>query len=677
MQTYNIRAEFIPVNFDIPSKLIAKTIQANGVYNASDDNADGYSEVTVVVPASKAIVVPLNVTPATESQEIPVRTSTDGYGPVTVDAVTSAIDANIQEGNIRAGTTILGVTGNIIELDPETTSVTPTTSEQIITPTNPHNGLTQVTVGAVTASIDSNITSDNIRQGVTILGTTGNIVELNGEEVSISPSTVEQIIEPTAPKNAISKATVAPVTSAIDANITTNNIRNGVTILGVQGNIIESNETSLSVTPTTSAQSLTPESPYTGFNSVSVDAVTSAIDANIQASNIKQGTTILGVTGNVVELDGETISVTPTTSAQTITPTSPKNAITEVNVDAVTSSIDANITAENIVKGKSILGVNGTYFGVPRTVTAGGMLKAVPQMLDLTGVTDVYIYALCGCYYGVQFPENTNIDLSMLTSLTQANSCQYMFGSSNIKSVDLSSLATISGISACDNMFSSCSRITSIDLSGLTTVSGNLACHQMFLSCAGLPSADLSSLTTVSGSNSCQQMFNMCYALTTVDISSLTTISGNYSCSSMFGYCSHLASVDFSSLTTITGDSALQQCFQNCTSLTSVKFNKLNTISKALAPSYTQVMPGCTALESVEFGGLTASTFASLTNQLQYLFNSTTGSTAANGCTVHFPSNFDPADPNHTFDASTLAGYPTFGGSSSYIHVAFDLPATE
>ena len=41
----------------MPPTLIQKSISANGTYNAEDDNADGYSEVTVDVPdASKAIV---------------------------------------------------------------------------------------------------------------------------------------------------------------------------------------------------------------------------------------------------------------------------------------------------------------------------------------------------------------------------------------------------------------------------------------------------------------------------------------------------------------------------------------------------------------------------------------------------------------------------------------------
>jgi hypothetical protein len=117
--------------------------------------------------------------------------------------------------------------------------------------------------------------------------------------------------------------------------------------------------------------------------------------------------------------------------------------------------------------------------------------------------------------------------------------------------------------------------------------------------------------------------------------------------------------------------------FQGCGKLTTAKFNVLNTVSVQIASSWAQMFGGCNKLESVELGGLKASTFASRKDQIAYLFNAQTGSQATNGCTVHFPSNFDPSDPNHTFDASTLTGYPTFGGNAQYIHVAFDLPATE
>lgn len=102
----NIRAEFIPVNFEKPAVLKQKTIQANGVYNASDDNADGFSSVTVVVPKPAPNLQELNITPSTEPQTITVPGTIDGYGPVNVSGV-----ENVLPENIRENVTILGVTG--------------------------------------------------------------------------------------------------------------------------------------------------------------------------------------------------------------------------------------------------------------------------------------------------------------------------------------------------------------------------------------------------------------------------------------------------------------------------------------------------------------------------------------------------------------------------------------
>ena len=72
-------------------------------------------------------------------------------------------------------------------------------------------------------------------------------------------------------------------------------------------------------------------------------------------------------TGSSVNLT--TLQVTPTTSAQTITPTSPVDGWDEVDVSAVTASIDANITAGNIKSGTTILGVTGSYTGSGATLT--------------------------------------------------------------------------------------------------------------------------------------------------------------------------------------------------------------------------------------------------------------------------------------------------------------------
>lgn len=52
-------------------------------------------------------------------------------------------------------------------------TVTPTVTQQVFTADQDHTGLGTVTVNAVTSSIDNNITSENIKKDVTILGVTG------------------------------------------------------------------------------------------------------------------------------------------------------------------------------------------------------------------------------------------------------------------------------------------------------------------------------------------------------------------------------------------------------------------------------------------------------------------------------------------------------------------------
>ena len=77
---------------------------------------------------------------------------------------------------------------------------------------------------------------------------------------------------------------------------------------------------------------------------------------------------------DIVELKGETKTITPTTSQQTIIPSTGKNGITEVTVDAVTAAIDSNIIPANIKVGTTILGVEGTNQGgtlQAKTLTVG------------------------------------------------------------------------------------------------------------------------------------------------------------------------------------------------------------------------------------------------------------------------------------------------------------------
>ena len=59
-----------------------------------------------------AVIEALVVAPSTTAQSIEAPEGVDGFSPVNVDAVDATIDANITAGNIKDGVEILGVTGN-------------------------------------------------------------------------------------------------------------------------------------------------------------------------------------------------------------------------------------------------------------------------------------------------------------------------------------------------------------------------------------------------------------------------------------------------------------------------------------------------------------------------------------------------------------------------------------
>ena len=88
----------------------------------------------------------------------------DGSGKVGIDATEQA---KIVATNIRDGVTILGVTGSMSgseDVHPQSKTVTPTTSQQVVMPDSPtYNYLSQVTVAAIPY-----IETDNAAGGKTV-----------------------------------------------------------------------------------------------------------------------------------------------------------------------------------------------------------------------------------------------------------------------------------------------------------------------------------------------------------------------------------------------------------------------------------------------------------------------------------------------------------------------------
>ena len=105
-----------------------ETFTYNGTWIVSDDpETDGYwTSITVDVPIKQPHLTDITVSPDIITRtydklatEEPSFEPFDGINRVTVKAVDSSIDSDIVPENIREGKTILGVTGNIVPLEGE------------------------------------------------------------------------------------------------------------------------------------------------------------------------------------------------------------------------------------------------------------------------------------------------------------------------------------------------------------------------------------------------------------------------------------------------------------------------------------------------------------------------------------------------------------------------------
>lgn len=107
-------------------------------------------------------------------------------------------------------------------------------------------------------------------------------IEPTTQTKTVEPSIEEQIIIPDEGIFALSSVTVNPVTSKIDESIKAENIKEGVSILGVEGTVKPFKELVLqdkTVNPTTEIQEIVADEGYDALNKVVVNAQT-GVDIN-------------------------------------------------------------------------------------------------------------------------------------------------------------------------------------------------------------------------------------------------------------------------------------------------------------------------------------------------------------------------------------------------------------
>lgn len=306
--------------------------------------------------------------------------------------VTPANPENIVAGNIRSGVQILGVTGNYagegVTLQEKT--VNPTTSVQNVTPDANYDGLSKVIVNAIQTQTKSatptkeaqNITPDSgkflssvsvapipeeyiIPAGEISITQNGSVSVKNFEtanvnvaapepalqEKTVTPTKIVQNITPDTNYDGLSKVTVNAIpaeyiTPAGTLSITTNGTKDVTQYANVNVNVSAPEPTlqEKTVAPGKTDQEILPDEGYDGLNKVTVQSVTlddlSGTDGTEQMLNPGTGKIVKGgmaelyrIQARALNLDSKT--VTPTTSQQTVTPSSGKDGLSQVTVNAI------------------------------------------------------------------------------------------------------------------------------------------------------------------------------------------------------------------------------------------------------------------------------------------------------------------------------------------------------
>lgn len=310
----------------------------------------------------------------------------------------------------------------------------------------------------------------------------------------------------------------------------------------------------------------------------------------------------------------QSLNVTPSTTAQEITATGGVDGYSPVNVSAVTSSIDANITAGNIKDGVTILGVTGNYGGGGATL------------------------------FGTDALNWANLQISQETFDQQTQNVLRPNATPTITGLTFTGVSRIAGVGTLKQRFKNNTNVSgTVSFPDLTSFgvgllsANNEAMYETFYGTSITSLSFGQNRIGILGANNCFSMCEGCTGLTTADLP-FRSVVGNYALGNAFKGCTSLV-VDKMPLHTTRQNSTLYSTFEGCTSITNFKFTQLFEIAGSHV--FQNCFKGCTNLSDLRFYIATGifdfddtdpfGDTDTYTNKFENMLSGVTG------CTVHFP----------------------------------------
>lgn len=285
---------------------------------------------------------------------------------------------------------------------------------------------------------------------------------------------------------------------------------------------------------------------------------------------------------------------------QIIIPAPGWDGYNKVTVHKVTSAIDSNITAGNIRKDVSILGVTGTVESTIAPVGVYMVVNGVAMKQDgnlvgrFDGITEIATNAMYNAFYPLSDVFNTPVVFPDLVQI---------------------------GDNGMYCAFNRCYNITSVNFPSLTAIASNNAMWQTFQQCYNITSANFDRLVNVSGANALYYCFQYCNNMTTISFPNLTSANGNYAFSYTFSR-TNLSEASFPKLISV-GRNSFTGAFQYCNNLTKLDFSNVTTVN---IDSFRGILGGINAPVEVDFSSLPY--ISSVNCFYQSFYNS--GTTSAN-----------------------------------------------